>query len=94
VRRSFRREVLYGRDPLVELLKTKLYLPERWVNLVPRSRLVERLNTGLDKKLTLFTAPAGFGKTTLVVDCLEQIDLPASWLSLDEAVNDLPRFLA
>jgi LuxR family maltose regulon positive regulatory protein len=54
---------------------------------------VERLNTGLDKKLTLIAAPAGFGKTTLVVDWLKQIDIPAAWLSLDEADNDLPRFL-
>jgi hypothetical protein len=54
---------------------------------------VERLNTGLDKKLTLIAAPAGFGKTTLVVDWIKQIDLPAAWLSLNEADNNLPRFL-
>jgi LuxR family maltose regulon positive regulatory protein len=52
------------------------------------------LNAGLDKKLTLVSAPAGFGKTTLIADWHEQIDLPAAWLSLDEADNDLLRFLA
>jgi LuxR family maltose regulon positive regulatory protein len=54
------------------------------------------LNEGLstNRKLTLVSAPAGFGKTTLVVAWLKQIDLPAAWLSLDEADNDLPRFLA
>jgi LuxR family maltose regulon positive regulatory protein len=57
------------------------------------------LNDGLstERKLTLVSAPAGFGKTTLVVDwlnLLRQIDVPATWLSLDETNNDLPRFLA
>jgi LuxR family maltose regulon positive regulatory protein len=78
---------------MVELLKTKLFVPQTRANLVPRPRLVEMLNAGLDKKLTLVSAPAGFGKTTLIADWLEQIDLPAAWLSLDEADNDLPRFL-
>ncbi len=42
----------------------------------------------------MVSAPAGFGKTTLVVDWLKQIDHPTAWLSLDEADNDLLRFLA
>jgi LuxR family maltose regulon positive regulatory protein len=79
---------------MVELLRTKLFIPQTRGNLVPRPRLVELLNTELDKKLTLIAAPAGFGKTTLVVEWLKQIDLPAAWLSLDEADNDLLRFLA
>jgi LuxR family maltose regulon positive regulatory protein len=54
------------------------------------------LNAGLHarRKLTLVSAPAGFGKTTLVVAWLQQAGLPVAWLSLDEADNDLPRFLA
>lgn len=48
----------------------------------------------MKRRLTLVSAPAGFGKTTLVVAWLKQSDLPAAWLSLDEADNDLPRFLA
>ena len=48
----------------------------------------------MKRRLTLVSAPAGFGKTTLVVNWLTQINLPAAWLSLDEADNDLPRFLA
>ena len=79
---------------MVELLRTKLFIPRRRENLVPRPRLVERLNAGLDKRHTLISAPAGFGKTTLIVDWLEQIDHPAAWLSLDKADNDLQRFLA
>jgi len=78
------------------LLTSKLFIPLLRPSLVPRPRLIQLLNAGLytKRKLTLISAPAGFGKTTLVVDWLKQIDLPAAWLSLDEADNDLPRFLA
>jgi LuxR family maltose regulon positive regulatory protein len=47
------------------LLTTKLYIPPPRPNLVSRSRLIERLNAGLHRKLTLISAPAGFGKATL-----------------------------
>ncbi|MFB0535234.1 MAG: hypothetical protein ACETWR_09645 [Anaerolineae bacterium] len=50
----------------IPLLKSKLYIPAVRPNLVPRPRLVERLNAGLHRKLTLISAPAGFGKTTLL----------------------------
>ncbi len=61
-------------------------------SLINRPRLVERLNEGLPGKLTLISAPAGFGKTTLVSYWLEQVKLKAAWLSLDEDDNDLARF--
>lgn len=48
------------------ILATKLYLPPLRPNAVPRTHLIARLNTGLHRKLTLISAPAGFGKTTLV----------------------------
>ncbi len=48
----------------------------------------------MNRRLTLVSAPAGFGKTTLVTAWLKQIELAVAWLSLDEADNDLPRFLA
>jgi len=81
---------------MVELLSTKFFIPPLRTDLVPRPRLIQLLHEGLStkRKLTLVSAPAGFGKTTLVVTWLKQIDLPAAWLSLDEADNDLPRFLA
>lgn len=75
------------------ILTTKLYIPPPHPELIPRPRLIKRLNNGLYRKLTLISAPAGFGKTTLVSSWLQQIDPPAAWLSLDEGDNDLARFL-
>lgn len=79
-----------------DLLASKLNIPPLRPSLVPRPRLIDRLDEGLraNRGLTLVSAPAGFGKTTLVVDWLQRAGLPAAWLSLDEADNDLPRFLA
>lgn len=74
------------------ILTTKLYIPPTRPNLVSRLRLVKQLNESLLHKLTLVSAPAGFGKTTLVSDWLRQIDWPAAWLSLDEGDNDSARF--
>ena len=51
---------------MTPILATKLYLPQLRPNVVSRPRLIERLNKGLHRKLTLISAPAGFGKTTLV----------------------------
>jgi LuxR family maltose regulon positive regulatory protein len=78
------------------LLQTKLYVPQIRPNLVPRPRLIERLNQGLQlgHKLTLVSAPAGFGKTTLVSEWVASAERPAAWLSLDEGDNDPTRFLA
>jgi LuxR family transcriptional regulator, maltose regulon positive regulatory protein len=79
-----------------DLLASKVSIPQLRSSLVPRPRLLQSLNDGLvnGRKLTLISAPAGFGKTTLVIDWLRQTDCPAAWLSLEEADNDLPRFLA
>jgi len=76
------------------LLQTKFYVPPTHAGLVPRPRLIEGLNAGMAKKLTLVCAPAGFGKTTLVGDWTRQIDPggSAAWLSLDEADNNPHRF--
>src|SRR5438045_4886505 len=76
------------------ILATKLYLPRLRPNVVSRPRLLERLNEGLHRKLTLIAAPAGFGKTTLVSEWVEGIERPTAWLSLDEGDNDPARFLA
>lgn len=78
----------------IPLLNTKLYLPVPRPDLVPRPRLIERLNAGVSRKLTLVSAPAGFGKSTLISAWAQQVDRPVAWLSLDEDDNDLPRFLS
>jgi len=75
------------------LLTTKLYVPPVRPELVSRPRLIERLNAGLDGKLTLMSAPAGFGKTTLVTEWLNETERPFTWLSLDESDNDPARFI-
>ena len=76
------------------ILATKLYIPPPRPKVVLRPRLIERLNEGLHRKLTLISAPAGFGKTTLVSEWVAGCERPAAWLSLDEGDNDPTRFLA
>ncbi len=75
------------------LLFTKLYLPHTESKIVPRPHLIERLNDSLNKKLTLVSAPAGFGKTTLVSEWATGNKNRIAWLSLDDGDNDLNRFL-
>jgi LuxR family transcriptional regulator, maltose regulon positive regulatory protein len=75
------------------MLATKLYIPPPRHKVVLRPRLIERLNEGLRSKLTLVSASAGFGKTTLISEWLAVCGRPATWLSLDEGDNDLTRFL-
>ncbi|MCJ7534483.1 MAG: LuxR C-terminal-related transcriptional regulator [Anaerolineales bacterium] len=74
------------------LLTTKLYIPTPRKNLVARPRLIDTLNGGQDGKLTLISAPAGFGKTTLLAEWIWSSDKSFSWLSLDDGDNNLKRF--
>jgi LuxR family maltose regulon positive regulatory protein len=78
----------------VPLLTTKLYIPSARSEWVPRPRLVEQLQAGLDRRLTLISAPAGFGKTTLLSQCIAHCDprTRVAWLSLDQGDNDPTRF--
>jgi len=76
------------------ILKTKLYIPPVRPGMVSRPRLVDRLNAGLHRKLTLISAPAGFGKTTLLNEWATRSQRSVAWVSLDEHDNDLARFLA
>ena len=81
----------------IYLLTTKLYIPPTYPGPVPRARLTDRLTEGLDKKLTLVSAPAGYGKTTLLSEWRSAppaSDLPMAWVSLDEGDNDPARFWA
>jgi len=78
---------------MMPVLATKLYLPRLRPNIVSRPRLLDRLNEGWHRKLTLLSAPAGFGKTTLVSAWLAGDARSVAWLSLDEGENDPARFL-
>jgi LuxR family transcriptional regulator, maltose regulon positive regulatory protein len=78
---------------LPPILATKLYIPPLQPTVVRRPRLIERLNEGLHRKLTMISAPAGFGKTTLVSEWIAGCRRPVAWLSLDGGDNDPIRFL-
>ena len=78
------------------LLKTKLHIPNLRPSLVPRPRLIEKLNQGLQTggRLTLISASAGFGKTTVLSEWITSCRKPVAWLSLDERDSDPLRFIA
>lgn len=83
----------------VPILATKLHIPLSRSKVVIRPRLVERLNEGLHqsqgfgRKLTLVSAPAGFGKTSLIAEWLVTCQYPAAWLSLDDGDGEIRHFL-
>lgn len=74
------------------LLKTKLYAPPVRAEFVSRRRLIDKLNAGLGRKLTLVSAPAGFGKSALLSEWAKQSSRSTAWLSLDTGDNDARRF--
>ncbi len=88
-----------NKEELNPLLHTKLFLPKLRHDLIQRPRLVKLLQTGLledstfTRKLTLISAPAGYGKTTLASQWLSESELPVAWLTLEASENDPNRFL-
>lgn len=76
------------------LLKTKLCIPPLRVDRVSRPRLAHLLDSGAQRSLTLISAPAGFGKTTLLANWASTASLPIAWLSVDEGDNDPIRFVS
>jgi LuxR family transcriptional regulator, maltose regulon positive regulatory protein len=87
--------MLYNESMAVPVLATKLYIPPPPSKIVARPRLIEQLNDGLLTRcnITLISAPAGFGKTTLITDWITSCGKPAAWVSLDESDKDPARFL-
>lgn len=77
------------------ILATKFFIPPPPSKVVVRSNLVKQLTDGLTsgRKLTLLSAPAGFGKSTLISEWIATCGRPAAWLSLDENDNDPARYL-
>jgi LuxR family maltose regulon positive regulatory protein len=78
----------------VQILSTKQSPPPLRSNLVPRSRLIQKLNQGLECGLVLVSAPAGYGKSTLLSTWVNQVEFSYAWISLDDKDNDPARFLA
>ena len=74
-------------------IRTKLYRPRLGQDLITRPHLVQRLHKGAERKLTLISAPAGYGKTVLASTWADECACPVAWLSLDENDNELGRFL-
>src|SRR5439155_5197263 len=81
-------------DALALLLSTKLHRPLPRAQLVRRPQLAERLTQGVKGPLTLVSAPAGFGKTTLLAQWFAESGMPVAWLSLEPGDNELVRFLS
>ena len=81
-------------EPSETLLKTKLHIPRTRSVLVQRPRLLDLINRHDPPCFTLISAPAGFGKTTLLSDWVDEIKIPAAWVSLDSSDNDPVRFLS
>lgn len=75
------------------LLRTKFYVPPTRSKQIARPRLSDLITGGLDRALILVSAPAGYGKTTLVSSWLQEKEIPSAWLSLDGGDNDPIRFL-
>jgi LuxR family maltose regulon positive regulatory protein len=76
----------------MDILSTKVLLPRRPATLLRRQRLLDFLLAQADKRLLLLSAPAGYGKTTLLVDFAEAAAAPVAWFSADEDDRDLRSF--
>jgi LuxR family maltose regulon positive regulatory protein len=74
------------------LLRTKISIPQIPSGFVSRLRLNEQIHRGVQGPLTLLAAPAGFGKTLLLLEWAKESHLPVAWLTLDSGDNDLSRF--
>ena len=76
------------------IIQTKLYRPPLHTDFIPRPQLLEQFDGWQQRPLTLVSAPAGYGKSTLVSSWLESLEYPTAWLSLDENDDDLALFLS
>lgn len=82
-----------GKGMSTPILNTKLNMPHNPTKLVLRSRLLELMDEGLNRKMTLISAPAGFGKTTLVTEWITNSRVSVAWLSLDKKDNEITQFI-
>lgn len=77
----------------VSVIPTKIIIPKRPGGVLRRPRLTDYLHENLERKLMLVTAPAGYGKTTLLIDFAQDVEMPVCWYTLDEGDRDLAVFL-
>lgn len=82
-----------GKMSAFPIIETKIQVPHRRSDLVKRPFLVNKLHRFLNKKLIIVSAPAGFGKTSLLIEFSNETDLPVCWYTLDKYDNDLRVFL-
>ena len=75
-----------------KFITTKFFIPQSRKKIVNREYLINLLNDGIDRKLILVSAPAGYGKTSLIVSWLEKQQMPVTWVSIDSGDNDFYRF--
>ncbi|MBE9511658.1 MAG: hypothetical protein IMY71_12340 [Bacteroidetes bacterium] len=90
---KWEREKINIKDTKYPLLETKLYVPQPRPDLVQRTHLIDRLDKGINHKLTLISAPAGFGKTTLISEWISRSEIPVAWISLEKGDNDPVQFI-
>ena len=76
------------------VLATKFFAPPVRPGLVSRQRLTDQLHAGEQRKLILVSAPAGYGKKTLISSWLHEIKIPSAWISLNEDDNDPIHFFS
>lgn len=76
------------------LLSAKLFIPRPRPGLVPRPRLIDRMRAALGSDIVLVSAPAGYGKTTFVLESIRELEKPAGWVSLDSGDNIPTSFLS
>jgi LuxR family maltose regulon positive regulatory protein len=76
------------------LLQTKFLVPQTGSEILPRPHLLERLSSAVSKRLTLVSAPPGYGKTTLLAELASYTELPCAWYQLDAADGDPNIFLS
>ena len=78
----------------IPIVRTKIIIPRRRSEILSRQRLLEILDNVIDLKLLILAAPAGYGKTSLMIDFTYHTQLPVCWFALDTLDTDAQRFIA